>query len=603
MKLDGRRKFQIHERIFFIIGIVGFSLTFSLVFAQTDHVEIEPITVYKYNSDNISLLFFKPNQKLDIQTFRISTESDNINAFFSNQNYWDGHKLSNDVVEFRKTSQGYGLYSYAFGVITDEPNPLINWKILSKDKILAEGDTDNISEITESNPFYQTAYDFVYNIPGFVDFSKPHEYYIEQYYTNPQFYQWYSERYSYYPINEAVGVSKEKYEQIIDDLETELNIGPKVCVEGTGFQTGYCIPERLAKCEVRLENGLCVNSSESNIQRSDSTKFSYKTGLQKGQWVKYQLSNFDVNSNVPFMPSEALQQAFLESIIPADDVGSYLNTKWLKLRIDNVSGSKVTMTTSIGLSDGGEKDVVTQTLDINDAMLVIPTNLKIGDKITWEDNEFIVKDEVQMTIGGKQVDALRLVSEQALSDLGVISEVRLENFYHKQTGMLLLINNEGHVRGGGQSIDFTIALNAVKVSDHFLERTSPSLVGGGCLIATAIYGTELAPQVQMLREIRDNSLLQTQSGQSFMQGFNEFYYSFSPVIADYERENPVFKEAVKLTITPLVASLSLLNYVDLDSEESVLGYGIGIILMNVGMYFVAPALLVIGIYRKYSFFV
>ena len=63
---------------------------------------------------------------------------------------------------------------------------------------------------------------------------------------------------------------------------------------------------------------------------------------------------------------------------------------------------------------------------------------------------------------------------------------------------------------------------------------------------------------------------------------------------------PVFKEAVKITITPLVASLSLLNYVDLDSEESVLGYGIGIILMNVGMYFVAPALLVIGIYRKHK---
>jgi len=33
-----------------------------------------------------------------------------------------------------------------------------------------------------------------------------------------------------------------------------------------------------------------------------------------------------------------------------------------------------------------------------------------------------------------------------------------------------------------------------------------------------------------------------------------------------------------------------LNYVDLDSEESVLGYGIGIILMNVGMYFIAPVM-------------
>jgi len=116
--------------------------------------------------------------------------------------------------------------------------------------------------------------------------------------------------------------------------------------------------------------------------------------------------------------------------------------------------------------------------------------------------------------------------------------------------------------------------------------------GGGCLIATATFGSELAPQVQMLREIRDNSLLQTQSGQSFMQGFNQFYYSFSPTIADYERQNPVFKETVKIVITPLLASLSLLNYVDLDSEESVLGYGIGIIILNIGMYFMTPVIVI-----------
>jgi len=116
--------------------------------------------------------------------------------------------------------------------------------------------------------------------------------------------------------------------------------------------------------------------------------------------------------------------------------------------------------------------------------------------------------------------------------------------------------------------------------------------GGGCLIATATFGSELAPQVQQLREIRDNSLLQTESGRSFMKSFNQFYYSFSPEIADLERENPVFKEVVKLAITPLLSSLSLLNYVDMDSEAEVLGYGISLILLNVGMYFVLPAVII-----------
>jgi len=122
--------------------------------------------------------------------------------------------------------------------------------------------------------------------------------------------------------------------------------------------------------------------------------------------------------------------------------------------------------------------------------------------------------------------------------------------------------------------------------------------GGGCLIATAAFGSEMAPQVQFLREIRDSTVLQTQSGSAFMTGFNQFYYSFSPAIADYERENVVFKEAVKITITPMLTSLAILNYVDIDSEEEMLGYGIGIILLNIGMYFVAPAVVIFKIRNR-----
>ena len=128
-----------------------------------------------------------------------------------------------------------------------------------------------------------------------------------------------------------------------------------------------------------------------------------------------------------------------------------------------------------------------------------------------------------------------------------------------------------------------------------IKTTEPETTGGGCLIATAAFGSELAPQVQQLRELRDNTVLQTESGTSFMAGFNQFYYSFSPIIADYERENPVFKEVVKLTLTPLLTSLSLLQYVDIDSESEMLGYGIGIILLNIGMYFVAPAVLIMKV--------
>ncbi len=130
-----------------------------------------------------------------------------------------------------------------------------------------------------------------------------------------------------------------------------------------------------------------------------------------------------------------------------------------------------------------------------------------------------------------------------------------------------------------------------------LEKTGG---GGGCLIATATFGSELAPQVQLLREIRDNTVQNTIVGTSFMSGFNQFYYSFSPAIADLERENPAFKEAVKVSITPLLASLSILNIVNIDSEEKMLGYGIGIILLNLGIYFVMPAVIIERTFRYYK---
>ena len=123
--------------------------------------------------------------------------------------------------------------------------------------------------------------------------------------------------------------------------------------------------------------------------------------------------------------------------------------------------------------------------------------------------------------------------------------------------------------------------------------------GDGCLIATATYGSERASEVQQLRELWDNVLLQTDSGTSFMNNFNQIYYSFSPIIADYERENPAFWKRVKVAITPMISSLSIPNHVKMSSDQEVLGYGISLILLNVRMYAGVPDVVVIGIRKKF----
>jgi len=106
----------------------------------------------------------------------------------------------------------------------------------------------------------------------------------------------------------------------------------------------------------------------------------------------------------------------------------------------------------------------------------------------------------------------------------------------------------------------------------------------------------MAPQVQYLREIRDGKVMSTESGAAFMTGFNQMYYSFSPYIADYERENSAFKELVKIGITPLLSSLSIMSFA--ESESEILGYGIAVILMNLGMYVAVPAIVILRA-RKY----
>jgi hypothetical protein len=141
-----------------------------------------------------------------------------------------------------------------------------------------------------------------------------------------------------------------------------------------------------------------------------------------------------------------------------------------------------------------------------------------------------------------------------------------------------------------ETVTFTMPIAAAQ------ENGQPK--NGGCLVATAAYGTELAPQVQLLREIRDGIILKTGSGITFMNAFNSIYYSFSPTVADWERQNPTVREAVRISLTPMLSTLSIFNYLEIDSESELLWYGIGVILLNVAMYFVAPVVLVMRFSRR-----
>ena len=199
---------------------------------------------------------------------------------------------------------------------------------------------------------------------------------------------------------------------------------------------------------------------------------------------------------------------------------------------------------------------------------------------------------LEAPIGEVDRDLMLKIEDDMREDLR--NMIKSDKAYNLVEAQILMINNDlnkAEALLAGEDVSATTQTEA--------QQPQRDGAFAGCLIATAAFDSEMAPQVQMLREIRDNTVLQTESGSAFMTGFNQFYYSFSPAVADYERENAVFKETVKVALTPMLTSLALLNYVDIDSEHEMLGYGIGVILLNIGMYFVAPALAIVTIKKRF----
>jgi hypothetical protein len=120
----------------------------------------------------------------------------------------------------------------------------------------------------------------------------------------------------------------------------------------------------------------------------------------------------------------------------------------------------------------------------------------------------------------------------------------------------------------------------------------------GCLIATAAFGSELAPQVQQLRIFRDGIALKTFAGSSFMKVFSAWYYSFSPYVASYERQEPWLQNTVRTMIYPLLGILALSTSI---SDSLAFNRELGIVASGitaswlVGLLYFAPVGAALGI--------
>ena len=357
-------------------------------------------------------------------------------------------------------------------------------------------------------------------------------------------------------------------------------------------------------------------------------------GLKEGQWVKYIPScivNVSISDNELKMEKKDIMEKYCSEIAEIKfGVTDVNDIEWYKVKVSKVDGTEVTFDESIKVKGSAEKSMGSYGILLESLHLSKPfaihVGLGIGDQIPIQSISInsplevyeisdMSEDVLWKNSGFENVEFLHLVSStiEDGDENGTELYLDADLWFERSTGILLesvisiSIYYDGYKEwvkvseqlelldfsSVGMKVQEKIDLDSLSFEEPQQQAQQPQ--GGGCLIATAAFGSEMAPQVQFLRELRDNTVLQTESGTSFMAGFNQFYYSFSPAIADYERENPVFKEVVKMTLTPLLTSLTLLQYADIDSESEMLGYGIGIILLNIGMYFVAPAVLIMKI--------
>jgi hypothetical protein len=87
--------------------------------------------------------------------------------------------------------------------------------------------------------------------------------------------------------------------------------------------------------------------------------------------------------------------------------------------------------------------------------------------------------------------------------------------------------------------------------------------GGGCYVATAVYGSYDCPQVWTLRRYRDYTLAETWYGRAFVHT----YYAISPTLVKWFGHTEWFKNMWKGKLDRMVAELNADGVEDTPYED------------------------------------
>ena len=235
-------------------------------------------------------------------------------------------------------------------------------------------------------------------------------------------------------------------------------------------------------------------------------------------------------------------------------------------------------------STGSNTYMVKYTLDFRTARPEAPTGLSVtagGESIkaSWDASKEAVSYKVYYGTEGT-VMSTGMAPETLSNALSVTSTTNSstvkDGVVADKTYMLSVTALDSN--GNESLLGEVVTADTVASKDFWqsYREENADVDGGFCFIATAAYGSTQEPHVRILRQFRDNVLMQSKPGKKFV----ETYYRLSPPAAYFIGQHPFLRAVTRTALWPLYGFAYLLMNmpVVLYSLLSLFAAGIGFLI-------------------------